>query len=269
MTNSEGPARDDEKPEHDPFKLPVLRLASTADDTPPPSTEVVTYSRGPIVPASDHADHPGVGRFWTPPGLVEACAGALRHLRRDGHSGTIGVTSAVRGEGRTSIAAGMAVADSYVHGQRVVLVEMDFEKPSFSDRYGVDAAPGVAEIVRDGATIHECIQDPNNGVLGVLTAGDVAGRPGDLLERVRKSTLLRDLAMLDATVIVDLPPLAPVGQAASLAALLGSVVLVVRSGAVPAPQIRKAIDALEEPPSVFLNAAGSSLPWPFRALVDE
>ena len=253
--------------------LPTLRLADdngtdadhSGSDPGPPGGQLATPTG--VITRVDRPSVLGIGGYWTSAELVDACGATLRWLRRNGHTGSIAVTSTVRGEGRTTIASGMAVAESYAHGRPVILVELDLERRSFAQRFGLDQMPGVAEILRGEASIGECLQSPGDGSIALITAGDTQGHPSELLVRLRASTLLADLERVGAQVIADLPPLAPVGQAASLANLMGSVLLVVRAGGVPAPRIRRAIDALDTPPSVFLNCAHSSIPRPLRALL--
>jgi Mrp family chromosome partitioning ATPase len=250
--------------------LPSLRLAndnaSDADDNgiePGPHRRELATSTAVIT----RANVLGIGGYWTSPELVDACGATLRWLRRNGHAGSIAVTSTLRGEGRTTIASGMAVAESYTHGRPVILVELDLERRSFAQRFGLSQTPGVAEILREEASIGECLQTPGGSSIAVITAGDTQGHQGELLVQLRACRLLADLELAGAQVIADLPPLAPVGQAASLANVMGSVLLVVRSGGVPAARIRRAIDALDTPPSVFLNCVHSSIPRPLRAVL--
>ena len=235
--------------------------------TPDPAEEETSPPSEPV-PTASHAPHaPGLGIRWTPPELIEACGTAVRWLRRNGNVGTVAVTSTARGEGRTTVASGIAVAESYANGRHVVLIELDFEHPSFATHFGLDTGPGIVEILRDGVPIEECIQDPNDGTIGVITAGDTRGQVAQLFEQMRTSTILSDLDRRGDLAVADLPPLLPASAAASLTRLMGTTLLVVRAGAVPASRIRRAIDTLEKPPAVFLNAASSSIPRPVRALL--
>jgi Mrp family chromosome partitioning ATPase len=233
--------------------------------------------------------------FWTPPGLMESCGGALRHLDRQGpvpatfrqvgvpkvtwhapvvergsahgQSRSIGVTSCLRGEGRSTIAIGMAAAAYHVYGLRAILVELDFERPSLAARLGIDPGPGVAEILRQEASIEECLHLPDDGSLGAIVMGDAGANPSAMLSSLRTSNLVQDLGGLCDVVIADLPPLSPIGQAAHLSQLFSTVLLIVRSGNAPVTQIRRALDDLDRPPPVILNRVESSIPRPLRALL--
>jgi Mrp family chromosome partitioning ATPase len=234
------------------------------------------------------------GWFWTPPGLVESCTLALRRLERDDPTPlalprgglrvtrrtatagrgsaptmprTIGVTSCLRGEGRSTIAAGLAAAAWQGFGLKAIVVEFDFDQPSLARRLGIDPSPGVAEILRDGALIEECLRIPDDASVGALVAGNTGSDRAGLLSSVRASSIVADLGAFCDIVIADLPPLGPTGQAASLAPLFSTVLLTVRSGTAAVGQIRRGLDDLGKPPSVILNGVESSIPRPLRALL--
>jgi Mrp family chromosome partitioning ATPase/capsular polysaccharide biosynthesis protein len=256
---------------------------------------VPQFDKSVLSPSGRRRQREARGWFWTPPGLVESCTVALRHLDRQqpppasfprtglskvtrhaavaerspvpGGARNIGVTSCLRGEGRTTIARGMAAAAHQAFGLRTILVEFDFELPTLARELGIDPGPGVAEILRDGASIGEVLHMPADGSLGALLAGDTGGDPSGLLSSLRTSSLVRDVGALCDIVIADLPPLSPVGQAAALAPQFSTVLLVVRSGTAPVRQIRRALDDLDEPPPVILNGVESSIPRPLRALL--
>jgi Mrp family chromosome partitioning ATPase len=108
---------------------------------------------------------------------------------------------------------------------------------------------------------------PDDDSVGALVAGDASGDPAGLLSALRRSSLVQDLGGLFEVVVADLGPLSPAGQVAPLAPSFATVLLVVRSGAAPAGQIRRALDDLERPPPVIFNGVESSIPRPLRALL--
>ena len=254
---------------------------------------VPQFDKSAVSPRGGRHQAETEGWLWTPPGLVESCTAALQRLERGAvtpvalpraglrvsgrapvaartpstsTSRTIGVTSCLREEGRTTIAMGMAAAAYQAYGVRTLLVEFDFERHTLARRLGIDPGPGVAEILRDGASIEECLHSPDDSV-AALVAGDVRGDPAGLYASLRRSSLVRTLGGLFDVVVADLPPLSPPGQPGPLAPLFETVVLVVRSGTAQVGQIRRALDDLDRPPAVILNGVESSIPRPLRALL--
>jgi Mrp family chromosome partitioning ATPase/uncharacterized protein involved in exopolysaccharide biosynthesis len=255
---------------------------------------VPQFDKSALSPSSRRRSAEAEGWFWTPPGLVESCTAALQRLDREemapvslprgglrvsrrtpvvargataSTTRTIGVTSCLRGEGRTTVSMGMAVAAYQTYEVKTVLVEFDFERPSLARRLGIEPGPGVAEILRDGATIEECIHMPEDDSVAAIFAGDAHGDTAGLFSSLRRSTLLRDLGGLFEVVVGDLPPLSPEGQTAPLAPLFDKVLLVVRTGTAPVGAIRRALDDLDRPPPVILNGVETSIPRPLRSLL--
>lgn len=229
--------------------------------------------------------------FRAAPELVEACRAAMRHLVRSqgrlrvtelaaaGSGGlpmrrppsvetlaTIGVTSCLRGEGRSTIAAGIAAAKQ-AQDLRVILIELDFERPSFAMEYGIDAKPGIAEILRGESSIDECLYSPEGATVGILVVGEVKDDIQSLVARMKNGTLLREIGRLCDVVVADLPPIASNGQLELLSLPFDVVVLVVRPGSAPVSEVRRVPDELDKSPSVILNGVESSIPRPLRALM--
>jgi polysaccharide biosynthesis transport protein len=130
----------------------------------------------------------------------------------DGAVKTVLVTSAVPGEGKTTVAVGLASAAAQA-GLDVVLVEADLRRPSISQRLRVDGgAAGLAEALFGDQNPVELLQSPYPEMPGlqVLTSGHV---PQDAPGRLRPYELTRTFDALcsdAALVVIDSAPLLPV-----------------------------------------------------------
>jgi Mrp family chromosome partitioning ATPase len=201
---------------------------------------------------------PAVQVSWVPSEVAAACSRVSKRLGW-GALPSLAVTSALRREGRSTVAAGLALAQRNVFRRRTVLVELDAIAPSLAATLGVPAGPGLADAVRGEASVCDCITWAVDG-LGVLPFGNVGEEAHAFLSRLRESGVLQDVVELCDVVVADLPPLSPVGPADIVAELFGAVVMVVRAGSTPLPVVTAAAEGLIEPPAVILNRAGSALP---------
>jgi len=87
-------------------------------------------------------------------GFVEACRRAFSGLaNRLPDAGVVAVTSPYRGEGRSSVAAGLAVGLSRETEGRVLLADLDVARPSLAGRFGVHPEPGVVDHLEDRAAL--------------------------------------------------------------------------------------------------------------------
>ncbi len=179
----------------------------------------------------------------------------------------IGITSAIRGEGRTTVAIGLARTLAQDLDVPVTLIEVDLSRPALAAHSGLPCGPGLAEVARGERALTEVIR-PVADNLAVVTAGDAGPDPARLLHDIALHDLFHTAPALDGVVILDLPPIITHSYSPLVAALADAVVLVVWSGGTPITVVREAILRLGDrpPQGVVFNAPRSSLPrwWPGR-----
>jgi Mrp family chromosome partitioning ATPase len=174
----------------------------------------------------------------------------------------------VAGEGKTSLAwiASQALATS--SRQSVVLVECDWERPTFSRDLGLPASPGLAEYLLGESNRTEVRYQllPN---LTVIPAG--LGGPDALtmLAELQRPELYGQLADADELMILDLPSVLGSCYGSIAARLAESLLLVVRAGATSASLVTQASDELSQlrVEGILLNQVQTRMPrWLQRLL---
>jgi succinoglycan biosynthesis transport protein ExoP len=138
------------------------------------------------------------------------------------------ITSAVPGEGKTTLAASLARIAAR-SGQRVILVDADLRRPGVGKAIGMRAPThGIADVLSGTIDLRDCIKkDPTSDLL-VLPGGGHVPNPSDLLGSEEMETLIESLAASCDLLIIDSSPLLPVNDARILARLADAVVFVVR-----------------------------------------
>lgn len=188
----------------------------------------------------------------TPPVVIAACTGVLQKIRAESPGmRSIGVTSALSGEGCSTIAAGLAVANASHFGGRTVLVDLDIgcdslaapprERADHPESLGI--ARAIEWITADLGVLPRARWSPSRGAARALV-----------------DALLQELAGLDVLAIADLPPLPPHGCGDRFARSCDEVVQVVRAGSTDVAVARAAAAVLDTPPFVVLNQVHSSVP---------
>ena len=140
---------------------------------------------------------------------------ALGYLSDDSDLRTVLVTSAVSGEGKTTVAAGLAYAAALA-GQQVVLIEGDLRRPSFHRQFDLRMAKGgLTNVLIGDAPVEDVLYTPveDLSTLRVLPSGPFSPHPSDLLARPEMTALIEDLAQQADLVVIDSPPLLPVADA--------------------------------------------------------
>ena len=95
---------------------------------------------------------------------------------------TLLVTSAERGEGKTTSAAMFAVVASLHQGFRTCLVDADLHRPRIAKLFDTDQDPGLAEILGDDLSIESALQWCRYDNLRIIPAGAKRPLPSELLE---------------------------------------------------------------------------------------
>jgi capsular exopolysaccharide synthesis family protein len=161
-------------------------------------------------------------------------AGAARPMR------VVAVTSSARGEGRTTIAANLALTAAR-DGREVALVECDVRRPSLAGVLDLAPRAGLAEVVQGQADLPQALC--RSGSLSILTAG-YAADPGAVLRSPRLVAALESLRGSHALVLLDAPPVLAFADAGRLAAAADGVLLVVRAGTTPRQVVRMAVESM-------------------------
>jgi capsular exopolysaccharide synthesis family protein len=166
----------------------------------------------------------------------------LRYFNVDREIQSLLVTSATAGEGKTTVALNLAVAEAVARKTTVVLVEADLRRPALAPRLGIDSAPGLAEILSrnssvEGAlrTVEVPVRRTGNGTahaasFTVIAAGAIPPNPAELVESRAMIDLLSTLSEKFDLVIIDTPPTSVVSDAIPLMRLVSGAVIVSRIG---------------------------------------
>jgi len=127
---------------------------------------------------------------------------------------TLMVTSAIPGEGKTTVSIDLAHAVALT-GRSVVLVELDLRRPTFAEQFGLDAHHGLSTALTHGTPLSELLVTPLPELpnFSVLPAGRLPHNPSEILGSERISELIASLQGANDMVILDAPPLNPVADA--------------------------------------------------------
>lgn len=142
------------------------------------------------------------------------------------------VTSAVQGEGKTTVAVNLARSLA-LGGQRVALVEADMRRPSIGRLVDLGpVGPGLSTaLAMDTPVVNDLVSDPEHPSLSVLPSGPPPPNPAELVRRRRMREIVEYLSSDNDVVIIDSPPLLPVADTQTLLTLpqIDTVLMVARA----------------------------------------
>lgn len=151
----------------------------------------------------------------------------LRWFNGEPHRRAISIVSPGRKEGRSYLAANLAVVFSQL-GERTLLVDADLRNPRQHQMFGLPNRTGLSQMIMGRANESAIERVPAFMDFSVLTAGSTPPNPQELLSRSSFSAILTNLGARYDAIIVDTPAAEDGADAQAIAARTGAALLVAR-----------------------------------------
>jgi len=151
----------------------------------------------------------------------------LRFLHPTSAISTVLITSASPGDGKSTVAVGLARAAAE-QGKRIVLIEGDLRRPHLADAMGLEpSAPGLVHYLALGWNFRDVVHETATPELHVVPAGAIPPNPSSLLQPVAVERMLTEAAQWADFVVVDSPPLSAGADSSILAHTVDTALFVV------------------------------------------
>jgi polysaccharide biosynthesis transport protein len=157
--------------------------------------------------------------------------------------GCLALTSALPGEGKSTLSVGLASALSREPGRRILLIESDLRRPSLSKTLGLPPAHGLSEWL-NGSLDHLPVRLVEPGGFFLVSAGQAGLRRPELLGSPRMDAVLKAARRLFDLVLLDAVPVLPVADTVLMQDLVDGFQLVVRSRRTPRDAIHDTLAKL-------------------------
>lgn len=165
-------------------------------------------------------------------------------LPEDEKCPVIGVTSAMRGEGKSTTSVNL----SYVlaeKGSRVLLIDGDLRIPSIAKKMRIQSSIGLTDLLMGkGAKITDFESGLHKNWF-ILPSGEIPPNPSELLGSRRMETVLKELKETFDYIIIDLPPVNIVSDALSISKWITGMVVVIREEYTEKKEVERCIRQLK------------------------
>jgi capsular exopolysaccharide synthesis family protein len=182
----------------------------------------------------------------------------LETLRLQRELKSVQVTSSVINEGKTLVAANLAVTLAKRSNSKVLLVEGDLRRPALTSLFGLTELRGLAHwrTQRENDLVRY-VYRLNNLSLWLLGTGTVCDQPSDILQSARFAEAFTRLNACFDWIVVDSTPMVRVVDVNLWSRLVDGTLLVVREGVTPVKGLKKGLASLDNPKlvGVILNDA--------------
>ena len=160
---------------------------------------------------------------------------------------TLAVTSPTAGEGKSVVAANLAMAIAMELNQTVLLVDMDLRNPSISNYFGLNAQVGLKDYLSGDLKLSDVLINPGIKRLVILPGVGRAEDSAELLSSPKMASLVADIkSQYDSRVIIfDVPPVLQTDDVSLAASYFDSTLLVLEDGKNTESNITKSLQMLE------------------------
>ncbi|MEH6604188.1 MAG: polysaccharide biosynthesis tyrosine autokinase [Pseudomonadales bacterium] len=186
--------------------------------------------------------------FWAD--KKSAYAEAIRTIRTgiilsslDNPSKVIVVTSAIPGEGKSTVSLNLGSALAQM--EKTLVIGADMRRPTLAKRCNLPPNhKGLSSFVAGTATLEECIAHIDEGDLHVMPSGIVPPNPLEMLSSKKFVGALEKLKQKFDRIVIDSAPTQAASDALILASYADSVIYVVRADKTPATLAKRGIRSI-------------------------
>ena len=149
------------------------------------------------------------------------------------------ITSAIGGEGKTTLAAQLAARCGDA-GVSTLLIDSDFRNSALCTVLGVPDGPGLSDLLKDETTFDEVVIPVQGNVFYLLPAGTSIEDTSRVLHGPRFGQLIDQLRLRYDLIIIDSPPVLPVPDSLIMGRWADGAVIAARYDISRFPQVERA-----------------------------
>jgi exopolysaccharide/PEP-CTERM locus tyrosine autokinase len=145
---------------------------------------------------------------------------------------TILVTSAMAEEGKSFVAANLAINMARHVDQHVLLVDCDLRKPTIHTKFGFNGVKGLSEYLSESVGLPALLLKSGVEKLTILPSGAPPQNPSELISSAKMASLIQELKARyhDRYIILDSPPPMMAPETSAIAKSVDGILLVVKYG---------------------------------------
>ena len=165
----------------------------------------------------------------------------------------LAIASPGRGEGRSYIAANLAVAFAQL-GERTLLIDADLRRPRQHRIFEVSDRVGLTTVLSGRAGLNAAVPVSEFGRLSLLPAGALPPNPQELLARPLFPQLLQQLAPQLDVIIIDTPASGGTADAQTIAVRAGAALIVARKNSVRSWRVQGVSDSVAQAKATIVGS---------------
>jgi len=172
---------------------------------------------------------------------------------------TVLITSSGESEGKSTVAANLAVVEAQA-GKKVVLIDTDMRRPKVHAQFNKPNRMGLTDLIAGKLSINEVLKPIEmTDNLSIITCGTIPPNPAELLGSERMTEILKDLRKRFDFVIIDTPPMI-VSDAQILSSKVDGLIFVIIPGKTKIIAAKRPLEELERIGARVLGVIANKIP---------
>ncbi|MFQ5466241.1 MAG: polysaccharide biosynthesis tyrosine autokinase [Thermodesulfobacteriota bacterium] len=171
----------------------------------------------------------------------------IEHICAAGSVKCIGITSAVKGEGKTVTALNLGYLIAGEFKKKVLVIECDLRNPTITTRYLAEPGqPGLVDVLNSEASVDEATVRVGSSGLHIIQAHHSVKNSTKLLGDPGLKTVMERCRDEYDYVLIDCPPILNMADVNIISKVLDGLLLVVRAGKTPRDMVQKAVKSVSQ-----------------------
>ena len=175
---------------------------------------------------------------------MRSLAASLHHARSGREMKVIAVTSSVSGEGKTLLAANLALTLSRSYMRQVLMIDADLRRPNLHRLFGTPSGDGIRSAIESVADNRPVAVQEVAPRLALLPAGKPVRDPISVLASDAMQRLMAGANAAFDWIVIDTPPVGMLPDVGLLSSLSDAVLLVVESGRVRFDLVQRTVESI-------------------------
>ncbi len=154
------------------------------------------------------------------------------------------ITSTAPGEGKSFVAANLAIALSQSIDEYVLLMDCDLRSPTIHSMFGYNDTCGLSEYLSKAKPLSSLLVNSFLDKLTILPAGQIPSNPSELLSSEQMRRLIHEVKLRysDRYIIIDTPPPSLTSETSVISRQVDGIVIVIKQGQTRKKDILNIID---------------------------
>jgi capsular exopolysaccharide synthesis family protein len=170
----------------------------------------------------------------------------LGHLQQTRRITRLLITSSLPEEGKSTVAANLAISLASRGQQKILLLEGDLRRPALARQFGLNKHPGLSELLQRESSPAMNICRLENLDFWLLAAGSPPDDPLTLMQSEKLALLLDQLSAWFNWIVIDSPPMLPLGDTSVWMRLSDAILLVARPGTTQKQELQRTLGTIEQ-----------------------